>query len=181
MGIVCLIGPRQEVLRCAHYPKLALSASSSLLRPPISTRIYPRHHHLLPTPQKNTTKMVAILPPLRSVFHTICSVPPPNAFSGAKTTATVPQLAPHNPYSNHPIDTTDGCYNVSSLVRSLASLQFVQFLLERIGHPRLLAVQTVPAVPTTPVSSYRTASRLWSSRKYKTTRAQTSARRPASR
>lgn len=172
MEIVSLIWTRQEVLCCAHCSKAKPSPASNLLRPLTSTRFYPRHH-LLSTPRKNTTEMVAILPPLRSTFHTLCSVPPPNIFSGTKTTATVPQLAPHNPHSNHPINTTDGCYNVSPLIHSLASLWFVphyQPLLEPIGHSRLLAIQSVPAVSTTPVSPSGTVSRLRLSRKYKTAR-----------
>lgn len=183
MEIASLIWTRQEVLCCAHRSKAKLSPASSLFRPLTSTRFYPRYH-LLSTPRKNTTEMVAILPPLRSTFHTLCSVPPPNVFFGTKTTATVPQLAPHNPHSNHPINTTDGCYNVSPFVHSLASLWFVpryQPLLEPIGHSRLLAIQSISAVSTTPVSPSGTVSRLWLSRKHKTTRSPISTCRSSSR
>lgn len=70
--------------------------------------------------------MIVVLPQIRRVFHTLCDIPAPSVFSATGATATLPQPAPHNPYSNHPINTANGCYDVSYLIRQyLGGLFFV--------------------------------------------------------
>jgi hypothetical protein len=67
--------------------------------------------------------MVTVLPPLRSVFHTMRNVPSSSPFSAARATAALSQLAP--PYSNRPIDTANGNSNVHYLTYSSAYPCFV--------------------------------------------------------
>ena len=108
MGITSLTWTRRESSCCAHRLKVILSASVRSLHPP----------DLLSAPRKNTREMIDVVPPFRSVFHPQRSVPASNVLSGTKTSATTPQPASHNPYSNHPINTTDGCYKVRSFAHS---------------------------------------------------------------
>lgn len=76
--------------------------------------------------------MVAMVLPLRSIFHILCNVPASSGFSAAKATATLSQAAPRNPaISSRPIGTPKGYLSVSYraltgvlVVNSLPSLDY---------------------------------------------------------
>jgi hypothetical protein len=77
------------------------------------------HNQYLSTLPRDTLKMSLIALPLRSVFHVLCNVPAPSAFSADKSSAALPQAAPHNPCPVFPIGTSKGCHNVSYIMCSL--------------------------------------------------------------
>ena len=94
--------------------------------------------------------MVVVVPPLRSVFHILCNVPALSELSATRTFATLSRVAPRNPYFDYPTSTPKGCPSVRchtfTSVHEVISL--LLSLLEPVGYPKMLAIQTVPAVPT---------------------------------